>query len=82
MGDPIIRSLNGRAAALKSWALTDDRPARTQAARDARLRKFEQQVDPEGKLPPNERRQRAEQLRRAFMLTIAAKSAKARRRKA
>lgn len=43
--------------------------------------RFERQVDPEGVLPPEERAKRAERARRAHMLTLAAKSAAARRRR-
>jgi hypothetical protein len=42
--------------------------------------KFEREVDPEGKLSPQERAKRAEYARRAHMQRLALKSAKARRR--
>ncbi len=52
-------SINGRIGAL-SWSRTYDRSARTRAAREKFLQRFEREVDPDGKLPPDERRRRAE----------------------
>ena len=46
------------------------------------LRGFEHLVDPDGTLSPEERTVRAARLRRAHMLTLAAKSAAARKKKA
>ena len=46
------------------------------------LDKFEQQVDPDGVLPPAERAQRAEHARKAYFKRLALKSAQARRRRA
>jgi hypothetical protein len=43
--------------------------------------RFEREVDPEGILPPAERAARAERARRAYMLTLAVRSAAARRKK-
>ncbi|MBX8687172.1 hypothetical protein GO011_06980 [Mycobacterium sp. 20091114027_K0903767] len=71
-----------RAAALESWAHTPDRAARTAAARRAMLDRFEQRADPERVLTVHERARRAEQLRRAHYLKMAAKSVESRRRKA
>lgn len=45
-------------------------------------RRFENIVDPEGTLQPEERERRAERARRAHMLTLAARSAEARKKKA
>ena len=75
------RVLNGRAGALKQWSQIPraQRPAGTEAAREGWLRKLETQIDPGGKLDPGERRQLALQARRAVMVRMAAKSAKARR---
>lgn len=72
-------SLYARAAAHQSWANTPDRTARTEKARAAAMAKFERQVDPDGVLPVQERRQRAESARKAYFLMLAAKSAVARR---
>ena len=44
------------------------------------LRKFEDKVDPDGVLPPNERLRRAEAARRAHMVSLAFKSSRARSR--
>lgn len=68
-------------AARTRWANTEDRSAATQAARDAMARKFEDQVDPERKLPADERAIRAESARRAHYQRLALKSAQARRAK-
>lgn len=75
-------SLRGRLAVLSSWAQTDDRQARTKPGRDAMLAKFEQQVDPDGTLPPAERARRAEYARKAHFTRLALKAAKARSAKA
>ena len=76
------RQLAGRAGALRSWANTDDKTARTQPGRDAFLSKFEREVDPDGKLPEKERTERALLARRAYMTQLALRSAKVRREKA
>jgi hypothetical protein len=75
------RSQIAKIAAHTSWALTEDRSARTQPARDALLAKFEREVDPDGVLSSVERAIRAESARRAFYQRIALKSAQARRPK-
>jgi hypothetical protein len=67
---PQQRTLRARIAVNTSWANTADRAARTQAARDASpqsRRYWERTVDPDGVLPLEERRQRAESLYRAHM---------------
>lgn len=72
--------LYARAAAHQSWANTNDRAQRTAPARQAFLARFEQQVDPDGQLSPEERRRRAEAAKKAYFLRLAAKSAERRRR--
>ncbi|MDE3205152.1 MAG: hypothetical protein KGQ66_13155 [Acidobacteriota bacterium] len=62
----------------ESWARTQDRSARTAAARQAFRDRFEREVDPEGVLSPAERSRRAEHARRAYYRRLAAASAKAR----
>jgi hypothetical protein len=80
---PAERSLRGQAAALKSWAEdTPDPAARTAAARAARMARFEQRVDPNGVLPPQERARRADQAFRAHMADMSRKAAAARRKRA
>lgn len=56
------------------------RPARLRGvhARDAFLARFEREVDPNGELPEHERRTRAEHAKRAYMLQLAKRSARAR----
>jgi membrane-bound lytic murein transglycosylase B len=78
---PSESSLRGKIAANESWARTVDRSARTANARKAMLDKFEQQVDPDGKLTPAERAKRAEHKRRAHFQRMALKSAQVRRRR-
>ena len=61
------------------WSKTIDRTARTQPARDAFHKGFENKVDPDGKLDPVERSKRADQLYKAHFKKMAlAKSKKAR----
>jgi hypothetical protein len=67
--------------ALKSWANTSDKTARTRPARDKFLERFEREVDPDGKLPEKERAERALFARRAHMTALARRSAQARREK-
>jgi hypothetical protein len=76
------RSLISRIAAHSSWAMTDDRRARTAPGRRAFFDTFERLVDPEGSLPPSERARRAESARKAHFLAMARRSADTRRRKA
>jgi hypothetical protein len=71
--------LNKRIAAHVSWSRTPDRAARTRPARDSFLARFERQVDPDNTLPPEQRRQRAEHARRAYMLQLAKRSVQARK---
>lgn len=77
----MAKDINGRIAAEISWARTRDRAARTRPARVAFPRRFEKEVDPDGTLPPEERRQRAEHAKRAYMLRLAKRSAAARKAK-
>jgi len=77
---PEDRAMIARIASHSSWAKTHDRTARTAPARAAFLDRFERQVDPDGKLPPEERAQRADSARRAYFARLALKSARARRR--
>ncbi len=75
---PAERSLRARMAAHAMHARNDPVEI-TAKARAAFLAKFERQADPEGTLPPEERRRRAEHLRSAHFARLALASAKARR---
>jgi hypothetical protein len=75
----MAKNINARIAAEASWARTRDRTARTRPAREAFLNRFEKEVDPDGTLPAEERRQRAEHAKRAYMLQLAKRSAAARK---
>jgi hypothetical protein len=72
----------GRAGALRSWANTGDKTARTQPARDAFLERFEREVDPDGKLPEKQRTERALYARQSHMTELARRSAQVRRQRA
>jgi hypothetical protein len=76
---PAERKLHASLAAHESWARTADPSARTAAAREAFIKQFEAQVDPDGVLSPAERRRRAEHARKAHYKRLALKSAQARR---
>jgi len=65
------KDINRRIAAEISWSRTIDRSARTRPAREAFLKRFETEVDPDGQLPPDERYRRAERAKRAYMLRLA-----------
>jgi hypothetical protein len=75
------RSSIAKLAAHSRWAKTTDRTAATQAARDGLTRRFEDEVDPERRLSPDERAVRVESARRAHFQRLALKSAQARRAK-
>lgn len=71
----------GKLGAHTKWANTENRTAATQPARDALMRKFEDQVDPDRVLTPEERGKRAASARKAYYQRLALKSAQARRAK-
>jgi hypothetical protein len=73
------KDINKRIAAEISWARTYDRSARTRPAREAFLKRFEREVDPDNKLPADERRRRADHAKRAYMLQLAKRAAAVRR---
>jgi hypothetical protein len=75
---PAQRILRAKAAADASWANTSDRAARTQPARQAALARFEDQVDPNGDLPEDERQRRAASARRSYFRLLALRSARVR----
>lgn len=72
------RSLRGRAGAHALHAKHDSR-ALTKNGRDKFLARFEDEVDPDRKLPEAERLRRAEHARKSYMAKLALKSARARR---
>ena len=77
---PAERKLSASQSAHTRWAYVPNRTAATQAARDAFMRKFEEQVDPDGTLAPQERAKRAENAKRAHFARLALKSAISRRK--
>jgi len=72
------RALRGRIGAYAQHAKHDPRKT-TEAARASFLARFEAEVDPEGKLPTEERKRRAEYARKAYFAKLALASARARR---
>jgi hypothetical protein len=78
---PAERRLAGQVAAHRRWAFTTDRTTATAPARAGLYAKFERQVDPDGKLAPEERAIRAESLWKAHFAGMARKSIQARKRK-
>jgi hypothetical protein len=79
---PAERRLAGQSGAYESWSRTPDFAARTAPARRAMDKRFEREVDPDGKLSPAERAKRAECARRAYYTRLALKSAQKRRARA
>lgn len=77
---PSERALAARYAAHSRWAATSDPSAATAPARDAFNRRFENEVDPDGVLSPEERTRRAASARKAYFTKLALKSAQARRK--
>jgi hypothetical protein len=75
------RVLRARVAAAERWGHTGDWSAATAPARQGLRAKFEQQADPDGVLPLDERARRADALQRAHMLRLSQASARARRRR-
>lgn len=71
----------GRIGAHSRWSKEADRSGATQAARDGLYRRFEDEVDPDRVLLPEERAKRVESARRAYYTRIALKSAASRRAK-
>ena len=68
-------------AAYTRWAAEKDRSAATQAARDAFIQKFYDEVDPDGVLPEEERHKRAMAARSAWYAGLRAKRLAAQRRR-
>lgn len=77
---PKERKLRARQAAHSMHAQHDSRQT-SAPGRAAFMLGFEDQVDPERRLPEKERKRRAAQARRAYFTKLAFKSAKARREK-
>jgi hypothetical protein len=77
---PSEHQLLAKIRAHESWAQCEDRSRRTAPGRKAFNDRFEQQVDPDGKLSPSERQRRAEHARKAYFARLALKSAQSRRK--
>ena len=77
MAQVVEKSLRHQLAAHAMHSRHDSRET-TKAGRAANKARFDRQVDPDGKLPPAERARRAAHAEKAYMLSLAYKSAKAR----
>jgi hypothetical protein len=77
---PEERTLRAQIAAHTLHSRVDSR-VHTEPARRAFLDSFEKKVDPEGVLPVEERRRRAEQAKSAHFKSMALKSAQVRRQR-
>jgi transcription factor WhiB len=77
---PAQRSIRASLAAHVSWTRTSDRAARTAPARDAALRRFAQEVDPDEKLDEQTRREHADTARREHFQRMALLSSRSRRK--
>ena len=76
--DPERRRLAATIASNTYLARVTDRASMTAAARSARLKQFEDEVDPRRELDPDERARRVANLRRAHLAKAALASVKAR----
>ena len=79
------RSEAARIAVLTSWGRTpskEERALRTRPAFEARMRRLEEEADPEGVLTPAERAVAAQNLLSAQMLQLSRKSRKVRAQRA
>ena len=81
MGDS-MKALTGRIGGYAKWAKTDDWTAATAKARQAERDRYDKLVDPDGTLPPEVRRKKAEAARREHYSRMGQASAKARRERA
>jgi hypothetical protein len=75
---PEQRKTRASLASLTRWSREEDRTAATAPALAGFLNKFEKQVDPDNKLDPVVRAQRADAAFRAHMARLAYASSKAR----
>ena len=75
---PEQRVLRARMAAHARWAKERDPSAATQPGREAFLKRFIDEVDPERELPEPERIRRAEHARAAYMTRLAFESSRKR----
>ena len=74
---PEQRSARARLAAHARWSKSDPTEG-TRIAREAFLQRFEDEVDPDRKLAPAERKRRAESAKKAHFQGLALKASKAR----
>ena len=75
-----VRSLAGRIGGYALAAKYDSRET-SKPGREAFLKRFEEEVDPDHVLPQRERERRATAARKAYFAQLALKSAKVRRRR-
>jgi hypothetical protein len=78
---PEQRSLRASTAAFKRWSKEDPKPALAKV-REGWWRRFEDEVDPDRKLPEQERHRRAEAAMKGHMARMALASSRARSKRA
>jgi len=78
--DPVDRFMAASIAANTRWAHEPNRAAATLPARVAFEQRFEDEVDPDRTLPPEECQLRAKAARQAYFVRLALRSAQARRK--
>lgn len=79
--DAADRRSRARIAALTRWSREEDRTAATAPARRGLDARFAREIDPQGKLTPQELAVRVAAARRAHFLKLALRSAQVRRRR-
>jgi hypothetical protein len=79
---PEQRRLKASAAAHAQWSKETDRTQRTAKAREGQMARYRRQVDPEGRLDPEQREKMARSALRAHMTSMALRSSIARSRRA
>jgi hypothetical protein len=75
---PAQLRLRAQVAANTRWAHDPDPSVNARRGQAGLLRRFEAEVDPAGRMDPQERTRRAEQARRAHMQGLALRSSRAR----
>ena len=78
----IERSLHAQQASLTYWSQVPDRAAAMRPLREGFTRKLEREVDPDGRLSPQELERRVEMARKAHMARMTRLAVKASRERA
>lgn len=78
----IERFLHAQQASLTHWSQVEDRAAAMQPLRDGFRRKLEREIDPDGRLAPQELERRVDMAQKAHMARMTRLAVKARRERA